>query len=236
MRYESKRTLDPLNNPGQFSSPLVPQPGRAGRTNSRNAAVAKRKPSTRPLAFVLLGLLVAAMWIIEVIDTVMGGRLESEGVRPRNVDGLSGIVFAPLLHDDWAHLIGNTISLLVVGSIIALSGAGALMWVTAIGWVLSGVLSWLVGGPGTVHIGASGIVFAYIVFVIVRGVFSRSILHLAVGFLAASFYGLGLLGGIMPWGNTGISWQSHLGGLLGGILAAATAPGRRQVRGKQQSA
>lgn len=214
-------------NSGNYSSPyashgiqtpLAPQPTQPTRT-----------PSSRPLAFVLLGLLVASMWVLEGIDTLLGGRLDAEGVRPLHVDGLVGILLAPLLHANWSHLIGNTIPLLVVGSIIALAGTRTFLTVTAIGWLLSGIVTWLIGGPSTVHIGASGVVFAYIVFVIVRGVFTRRIGHLIIGIIAAAYYGFGLIGGVLPLINPGISWQGHLGGALGGLLAASRMPRRQSV-------
>lgn len=192
---------------------------------ARNQAGTTGRGRRRTTAFIALALMVAAMWILEGIDTVLGGRLDAEGVRPLNTDGLTGILFAPLLHAGWGHLIANTVPLLVVGAIIALSGIRTFVLVTAFGWLISGVLTWLIGGSST-HIGASGIVFAYIVFVIVRGLFTRAPLHIIVGIIAALYYGVGVLGGMLPFGNDGISWQGHLGGAIGGVLAASTL-GRR---------
>ena len=203
-----------------------------GAAPMRNAGIDKRRPSTgRSAAFVTLGIMLAAMWMLEGIDQLLGGSLDNEGVHPLSVDGLSGILLAPLLHANWAHLIGNTIPLLVVGSIIALSGFKNFLLVTAAGWILSGALTWLIGGTGTVHLGASGIVFAYIVYVVVRGAFTRRPLHILVGLAAAVYYGLVIVGGIVPFGNEGISWQGHLGGAIGGVFAAS-----RLGRGKAASA
>lgn len=190
------------------------------------APATKKSRGPRTTALITLAILVAAMWILEGIDTILGGRLDAEGVRPLHSGGLTGIIFAPLLHAGWGHLIGNTVPLLVVGAIIALSGIRTFALVTAFGWVLSGVVTWLIGGTG-VHIGASGIVFAYIVFVIVRGLFTRAPLHIIVGLIAALYYGVGVLGGMLPFGNDGISWQGHLGGAVGGVLAASTLGGRQ---------
>lgn len=192
---------------------------------ARKQAGTTERGRRRTTAFIALAVMVAAMWILEGIDTVLGGRLDAEGVRPLNTDGLTGILFAPLLHAGWGHLIANTVPLLVVGAIIALSGIRTFALVTAFGWLISGVLTWLIGGSST-HIGASGIVFAYIVFVIVRGLFTRAPLHIIVGIIAALYYGVGVLGGMLPFGNDGISWQGHLGGAIGGVLAASTL-GRR---------
>src|SRR5699024_5725630 len=118
---------------------------------------------------------------------------------------------------DWAHLISNSIGLLVLGTIIALSGMKPLLKVTLVSWVLSGAVSWLIGGVGTMHIGASGIVFGYIFYVIVRGLFTRRFLHLVVGLVIGFYYGLGALAGLSPL-QDGISWQGHLGGTIGGVL------------------
>lgn len=187
-------------------------------------APAARGPRRRT-ALVLLFCFVALMWVVEAADQVLiaatGNRqvLDGYGVLPLSTDGLLGIVFQPLLHGDWAHLIGNSIALLVLGSIIAMSGVGPLVAVTLFSWLASGVVSWLLGGTGTVHIGASGIVFGYIFYVIVRGFFSRRFLHLLVGVVIGLFYGIDALAGLSPM-QYGVSWQGHLGGAIGGVVAA----------------
>nr|WP_228548847.1 rhomboid family intramembrane serine protease [Dietzia sp. DQ11-38-2] len=165
------------------------------------------------------------MWVVEAADQVIRAAigppqtLDNYGVRPLSTDGLPGIIFQPFLHGDWAHLIGNSIALLVLGSIIAMSGIRPLISVTLISWLASGVVSWILGGAGTVHIGASGIVFGYIFYVIVRGLFSRRILHLLVGLVIGFYYGLEALAGLSPMLD-GVSWQGHLGGAIGGVLSA----------------
>lgn len=188
-------------------------------------------------ALILLFSFVALMWVVEAADQVLlsvtGSPqvLDGYGVQPWSTDGLLGIVFQPLLHGDWAHLIGNSIALLVLGSIIALSGIKPLISVTLLSWLASGVVSWLIGGAGTVHIGASGIVFGYVAYVIVRGFFTRRILHLVVGLLIGFFYGLDALAGLSPMLD-GVSWQGHLGGAIGGV---ASARGLGRGRRSQQT-
>ncbi|KAA0917097.1 rhomboid family intramembrane serine protease [Dietzia sp. ANT_WB102] len=187
-------------------------------------------------ALVLLWAFVAVMWVVEAVDQVLIAAvgpqqtLDENGVRPLSTDGLLGILFQPLLHGDWAHLIGNSIALLVLGSIIALSGIRPLVSVTLISWLASGVVSWLLGGAGTVHIGASGIVFGYIFYVIVRGFFSRRILHLVIGLVIGFYYGVEALAGLSPMLD-GVSWQGHLGGAIGGV---ASAYGLKRDRQSQQ--
>lgn len=189
-------------------------------------------------ALVLLWSFVALMWVVEAADRVLvatvGPRqtLDDYGVQPLSTDGLLGIVFQPLLHGDWAHLIGNSVALLVLGSIIALSGIRPLVGVTLVSWLASGIVSWLLGGPGTVHIGASGIVFGYIFYVIVRGFFSRRVLHIVVGLVIGFYFGLDALAGLSPMLD-GVSWQGHLGGAIGGV---ASAYGLRRERGSRQLA
>ena len=191
-------------------------------------AGATRPPRVGPRrwpALILLFSFVALMWVVEAADQVLiwvTGEpqvLDGYGVRPGSTDGLLGIVFQPLLHGDWAHLIGNSVALLILGSIIALSGIKPLISVTLISWLASGVVSWLIGGAGTNHIGASGIVFGYVAYVIVRGFFTRRVLHLVIGLLIGFFYGLDALAGLSPMVQ-GISWQGHLGGAVGGVASA----------------
>lgn len=166
----------------------------------------------------LVGGFVALLYAIELADTVLSDRLESHGVRPRSDEGLLGIVFAPLLHGGWAHLVANTIPLLVLGFLLALSGVRTWVSVTAIVWVVGGVGVWLFGGSNTVHIGASGLVFGWLVYLMVRGIFARSLGQLVLGFVVFLVYG-GVLWGVIP-GRPGISWEGHLFGALGGALAA----------------
>ena len=169
-------------------------------------------------AGMLVGGFVALLYVIELVDTVVSGRLDSHGVRPRSDEGLLGIAFAPLLHGGWAHLVANTIPLLVLGFLLALSGVRTWVSVTAIVWLVSGIGVWLVGGPNSVHIGASGLVFGWLVHLMVRGIFARHLGQIALGLVVFVVYG-SVLWGVIP-GRPGISWQGHLFGAIGGALAA----------------
>jgi membrane associated rhomboid family serine protease len=170
-------------------------------------------------ALLILVALVALMWVLEVVDTALDHRLDRHGIEPRDTDGLDGIVAAPFLHVGFGHLLANTIPLLVMGAVIALEGPLRLIAVTAIVAGVSGAGTWLVAAEGTVHVGASGVVFGYATYLIARGAFNRRLGQIGVGLALAVLWGGALLAGLEP--REGISWQGHLFGALGGVAAAA---------------
>jgi len=158
------------------------------------------------------------MWLSEIVDSAAGHRLDQYGIEPRDDDGLIGIPAAPFLHAGFGHLISNTVPLVTMGIAIAFAGARRVVAVTAIVALVSGLGTWLVAPDGTVHIGASGVVFGYATYLLSRGAFNRNLLELAIGVLVAVVWGGALLGGLLP--EEGISWQGHLFGAVGGIVAA----------------
>jgi membrane associated rhomboid family serine protease len=171
---------------------------------------------------------VALLWVLEIVDAVSHHALDDYGVRPRSEDGLVGILFAPLLHGGWAHLEGNTLPVLVLGFLVLLGDVARGLAATAVIWLVSGIGVWLVSPPNTVTLGASVLVFGWLVYLIVRGVFTRRSSEIATGVVLLVFFG-GLLLGVLP-GQPGVSWQGHLFGAIGGGLAAAWVsrrPGRR---------
>jgi len=176
-------------------------------------------PRSRPLlAAQVIVAFVALLYAVELVDTLMGHRLDEGGVRPREVDGLDGILFAPLLHYGWGHLVANTLPLLVFGFLILLAGVARWAAVTAVVWVVGGVGTWFAGQPHSIHLGASVLAFGWLVYLLLRGVFARDAAQVALGVILLLVYG-GLLYGVLP-GQPGISWQGHLFGALGGALAA----------------
>lgn len=164
------------------------------------------------LAFTVL------MYLVELVDTGLHHRLDNEGVVPRTLGGLDGVVWAPLLHGSWGHLLGNTVPVLVFGFLAMASGLTRWIAVTALIWVVSGLGIWLTGDSGTSTIGASGLAFGWLAYLLVRGLFNRAFGQLAVAAGLLLIWG-GTLWGLLP-GNPGISWQAHVFGALGGILAA----------------
>jgi membrane associated rhomboid family serine protease len=171
-----------------------------------------------PVALQLIAVFVGLLYAVELVDTLVGNRLDAAGVQPRDVDGLDGILFAPLLHGGWAHLAANTVPLLVFGFLILLGGVARWLSVTAIVWLVGGAGVWLTGAERSVHIGASVLAFGWLVYLLLRGLFSRSPGQIALGIILLVIYG-GLLVGVLP-GTPGVSWQGHLFGALGGAIAA----------------
>lgn len=169
-------------------------------------------------AVTVIGGFVALLYAIEFVDTLMDNRLDQEGVQPQERDGLLGILFAPLLHVGWEHLAANTLPLLLLGFLILLSGVGQWVEVTVIVWFVGGLGTWLVAPPNTVHLGASVLVFGWLVHLILRGFFTRRPGQIVLGLVVLFLYG-GVLWGVLP-GQAGISWQGHLFGAVGGGLAA----------------
>lgn len=180
--------------------------------------VQRRSGSRAVVAAQVIALFVALLYAVELVDSALGGRLDRSGIRPRETEGLDGILFGPVLHAGWGHLIANTVPLLVFGFLILLAGVGRWLAVTALVWVVGGVGVWLTGGEHTLHLGASILAFGWLVYLLLRGLFSRSAGHIAVGAILLLLYG-SLLWGVLP-GQPGVSWQGHLFGALGGAVAA----------------
>jgi membrane associated rhomboid family serine protease len=159
------------------------------------------------------------MWAVEVVDVIADQRLDRYGIEPRETEGLDGVVTAPFLHVGFGHLLSNTIPFVVMGVLIALEGARRLLGVFLIVAVVSGLGTWLVGPEGTIHVGASGVVFGFSTYLIARGWFNRRPGQIALGLVVLVLWGGVLVGGLQP--QEGISWQGHLFGAIGGVVAAS---------------
>ena len=165
------------------------------------------------LAFTVL------LYLIEFVDaTLFAERLDAEGILPREISGLDGVLYAPLLHHGWAHLSANTVPVLLFGFLAMASGLRQWVAVTAIIWLVGGLGVWLTADPGSITVGASGLAFGWLAFLLLRGWFNRSALQIALAMVLFFFWG-GILWGLVP-GQPGVSWQGHLFGALAGVLAA----------------
>lgn len=182
-------------------------------------SIARVIPAAPVMALVTMLSFTALLYVIEVMDVVSGDSLQRNGIQPRSVDGLDGVLWSPLLHDNWAHLLGNTVPFLVFGFLAMAGGTGQFIAVTATIWLLGGAGVWLLGDGGTNTIGASGVIFGWLVFLLARGFFARSARQIALAVVLFAIWG-GILFGVLP-GQIGISWQAHLFGALAGLLAAS---------------
>jgi membrane associated rhomboid family serine protease len=197
-------------------------------TTSQKPAARRSAQATRQSAqgLVLLVGIVAIMWILEVANSLDSYALTNDaGIVPRNADHAWAIFTSPFLHASWQHLIDNTIPLVFMGVIIALRGAGKLALVTLIVIVVGGLGTWLIAPDGTNTIGASGVVFGYATYLFTRGLFDRSALQILTGVIVGAVWGGALLSSIVP--HTGVSWQAHASGAVGGVIAAWLLAGRR---------
>ena len=186
-----------------------------------NAAVVRTSRNvTRSLKAqtVTLGASVGALWVAFAANTVLGGALLRFGIVPRTADGLLGIFVAPFLHANLNHLIANTIPFLLFGWLVMLRDRKHFLPVTLFALLGSGLLAWTLGAPGSVHVGASGVIFGYLGFLLLSGWYARSFTSVIISVAVAVLWG-GTVMQVLP-GTPGISWQGHLGGLIGGILAA----------------
>ncbi|MBT8136141.1 MAG: rhomboid family intramembrane serine protease [Gammaproteobacteria bacterium] len=166
----------------------------------------------RPLAALLL-----LLWLIELVNFILGHRLNTFGLLPRHLAGLPGILLAPLLHGSFTHLISNSGGLLALGGLVALRGERHFVTSTVAIAVLGGILLWVFGRTA-LHVGASGLVFGYFGLLLGRAWFERSAGTLLIGALVIAVYG-GLLWGLLPL-QAFVSWDGHLAGLLAGVAVA----------------
>jgi membrane associated rhomboid family serine protease len=167
---------------------------------------------------IILGGFIVFIWVLEAVDWVLGGTLDQFGITPRQANGILGIGAAPLLHVGFGHVAANTIPFLVLGWFVLLRGVKTFMFVTALVILISGFGTWLIAPPASIHLGASGLVFGYFGYLLLRGYFERSWEAIVWSVVVLLLYG-GMMVGLFPRG-TGVSWQMHLFGFIGGGLAA----------------
>ncbi|WP_332757964.1 rhomboid family intramembrane serine protease [Streptomyces sp. MT206] len=169
---------------------------------------------------------VALLWLIEVLDLATGHALDVYGIVARDPDSLGGILAAPFLHFGFGHVAANSLPLLVLGFVAALSGIRRFLAVCAVITVADGFAVWLTSPSHSITAGASGLVFGLFGYLVVRGFVERRALGVVVGIVIAALWGTTALTGILPTDST-VSWQGHLFGLLAGVAAALAFPRRR---------
>lgn len=214
---------------GQWAPPPAAQRGYAPSPYGRDLAgrpqpVWPARPSLAGSTF-FVGSWLVLLWLIELADTVLGGALEAFGVSPRDVTELPQVLTAPFLHFGFEHLLANSLPFLILGVLTRMAGRRAFWVATGTSVVVSGLAAWLLSAPYTVTAGASGLVFGWLAFLLVRGIFAGNWVQILVSAAVFGFFG-GMLWGVFP-GLPGVSWQAHLGGAAGGVLAAWLLTRRR---------
>ncbi|MFI6371547.1 rhomboid family intramembrane serine protease [Streptomyces sp. NPDC050546] len=162
---------------------------------------------------------VALLWLLEVVDVATGHALDGFGVTPREPSELVDVVPSAFIHFGFAHLAANTVPLLVLGFLAALSGLRRFLLVAALIILVDGLGVWLISPDHTNTAGASGLIFGLFGFLLVSGFVERRPLGILAGVLIAAIWGGSILAGLAPT-QTGVSWQGHLLGLLAGVAAA----------------
>jgi membrane associated rhomboid family serine protease len=188
-------------------------------------------------AAIVMLLLLAGLWFLELLDQLSGNEMDQLGIHAREVDGMPEIFTAPFLHAGWDHLISNSLPLYVLGFLVLLGGLARWVASSLIIIIISGMTAWSLTPPHTIILGASGLIFGWLTYLLARGIWSRRPAQVVVAVIVLLLYG-GLIWGVLP-GSAGVSWQAHLGGAIGGVVAAwllhrrasgqlvTTAPGRR---------
>ncbi|MGA0267735.1 MAG: rhomboid family intramembrane serine protease [Candidatus Nanopelagicales bacterium] len=184
-------------------------------TGSADSTASSWRLLATPVGLMVVGL--AAMWGIEALDSVaLDDALQRNGLRPREREGLDGILWAPFLHSDFGHVASNSVPFLALGGLVAVRGRRYWGWVTASSILVGGGLTWLVAGSGN-HIGVSGVVFGYFGAILGAAVFERHVRALGAALIALGFYS-SLIAGLVP--QDAVSWEGHLFGLLAGVIMA----------------
>lgn len=209
--------------PGRYGSGPSPY----GTGPARPAAPARRERAKAAALIVLAW--VALLWLLEALDVASGHALDTYAVTPREIGELRDVVPAAFLHFGFGHLMANTVPLLILGFIAAVSGIRRFAGVVAVIILTSGLGVWLFAPAGTFTAGASGVVFGLFGYLLVRGFVDRRPTWVGIGLVVGVLYG-SILWGALPT-DSGISWQGHLFGLLGGVLAAFLFREHREQRG-----
>ncbi|MCA2218642.1 rhomboid family intramembrane serine protease [Jidongwangia harbinensis] len=178
-------------------------------------------------AFVTMCAVVPFLFLVEVLDIGLGaGYLDvAGGIIPRRIEGLDGVLFSPFLHAGWEHLYGNSVPLILLGTFVLAGGSRRFLYSTALIMAVSGLGVWFVGDPQSVVVGASGVVFGYLGLLFARGFVERNWWNLGVAAFIGLLYWYQLYT-ILPTDQP-VSWQGHLLGLLGGMVAAVLFRRRR---------
>lgn len=195
--------------------------------------------------FIPVLLPLAAMWVLFFVSLAVGDWFNrSLALEARSLSGLIGVVFMPLLHGGLGHLIGNTMSWLVLGGMTSML-TKRFTQVMVVLWLLSGAILWLIGTPWICHpegsrcvdnhVGASAVIYGFAAFIITFGILARRLLPILFAIFVAFAYGISMLVGMLPVGS-GVSWTGHLAGGIAGVVVAffLTKEARAQRSGARE--
>ncbi|GAB2687538.1 rhomboid family intramembrane serine protease [Kitasatospora kifunensis] len=183
------------------------------------SAEARMIAEARKAFFVIFGFL-CLVWTIQLGNWSDQNELALQyGIRPHDITRLPEIFTAPLLHFSWQHLEGNSGPLFVFGFLAAYRGVKKFLLLTLLITVTSGLAVWIFQDGNTVSVGASGLIFGYLGYVVLRGLFDRHLIDTLIGVVMAASFAYELVGAT-PGAPGGVSWLAHLGGLVGGVAGA----------------
>ena len=181
------------------------------------------KPLTWKEQFEFMIWFLGILWALELVDTfLLNGWLDNFGIHPRSLEGLWGIILAPMLHGDLGHLLANSFPLMVLGWLTLSRGFLAFTRVSMTVTIIGGLGVWLVGADNSIQLGASSLIFGYLGFLLGIGIRTRTLGDILTSLIVGTLYG-SMIWGVLP-GEAGISWEGHLFGFLGGVLSARQSP------------
>jgi membrane associated rhomboid family serine protease len=188
-------------------------------------------PSTWTGALIVMAACTALLWGIQIANADHHYSYNRFGLEPRTLGGLWGVVTQPFLHESYGHLLSNSVPFFAIGWVLLLSGMRVWLFVTAVVIVLGGLLTWLVAPSNVTIVGASGMVFGWLGYLLARAYFSRRLKWIFTAVTLLLFFGT-LLGSLLPTVNANISWQSHACGFVAGVFVGWLLHPRRTASGR----
>jgi membrane associated rhomboid family serine protease len=186
-------------------------------------------PSSWTGALIVMGVFGALLWGIQIANAKHDYDYNRFGLKPREYDGLWGVLTQPFLHESYGHLLSNTVPLVAIGWALLLSGVRVWLFVTASVIVLGGVLTWLVAPSDITIVGASGMIFGWLGYLLARAYFTRKLKWIFTAIALLLFFGT-LLGSLLPTVDAKVSWQSHVCGFVAGIFIGWVLHPRRPAK------
>lgn len=207
---------------------MTSPPGRSWLSARRDRTEPPFDPTSWSGAIILMLGVAAVLWVVQILNAANDYSFDRFGLRPRRVDGLWGVVTEPFLHTSYGHMFSNTAPLVLIGWVLLLSGVRVWLFVSAFVIVVGGLATWLVAPDGLI-VGASGLVFGWLGYLIARAYFSRKLKWIVIAILVLFFFGT-LLTSLLPSFDKNVSWQAHVCGFGAGILVGALLHPRQRSR------